>query len=383
MRISLVKVANYPLFAGLALSLVGIVLVTGVPWLHPQAMAAGAAFAFPTAMFLLFTSGYKRGGDREGAEALLALLSMGLTLAALILLAAGRMKEFVALGLGALALLLAFSAAQVAFKPRWPHVVLLTLPPLMGAVVLMIALLRGWGLLDLGLALGLYYAAPMITSVSLLTSSRNYGSSWHPLSVSPPLAASLLGLVLLALGSPHYALASSAHLLLHFASIRLWGALEFRRRLVASKNPYYRKGGMALILSHLAALSGALVFALLSTGLLPPGSQGAMLALIHAVYLGFIAPHIHYHAVTMLPQITPLKPTRLFLTPALLLWPLATLARLYQPHLGLLLVVAALTGLLAEFKPHTISAWVRFLASTCSMPHACRGAGVRHRLANA
>ena len=371
MRVSLVKVANYPLFAGLALSFTGLLGAPLYPGFHPEAMLAGAAFAFPTAMFLLFTSGYKRGGEREGLEGFLAILSMALATAGL-LVSLLEWRFFAPTALASLTALLVFSVKQLEGRVRWPHVLLLTLPPAMGAGLSLLAWAGEWGVLKTGLGFGLYYAAPMITCVSLLTSSRNYGSSWHPFWVLLPLTPSALGLALFSLDNPLFTLASSLHLLTHFASIRLWGARGFWRRLKASKNPFYRKGGTALIASHFSALLGALVFTLISIELLSPGVHGTVIALIHAAYLGFIAPHIHYHAVTMLPQITPLKPTRVFLLPALFLWPLATVARLYEPQLGLALVLAAIIGLLAEFKPPTITAWLRFLASTCDMPHACR-----------
>ncbi len=371
MKVSLVKASNYPLAGGLLASLLGILLVHFKPGTHPLLMLSGAALSFPTAMFILFSSGYKRGGDREGAEALLAVISSLSALAAVLAISAS-LGAFKLAGVVSLLALLGFSLKQLEGKWRWPHWLLLTYPPALGLLTLLASVALGWGVLETGLALGLYYAAPMITSVSLLTSSRNYGSSWAPHWVLPPLALSVAGLVLFSLGHQLFSLASGLHLLIHFLSIRLWGARGFWTKLRSSKNPYYRRGGVALITSHLSALFGAVVFTLLALGVLPPGEAGWLLALIHGVYLGFMAPHIHYHAITMLPQITPLKPTRLFLLPALAMWPLATLARLYEPGLGLVLVIAALLGLLAEFRPRTLPAWLFFLASRCSMPHACR-----------
>ncbi len=371
MRVSLVKVSNYPLAGGLLASLLGILLVHFRPGSHPLLMLSGAAFSFPTAMFILFSSGYKRGGDREGAEALLAIISSAMALFAVLAIPLSLEAFKLAATLSLLALL-GFSFKQLEGKWRWPHWLLLTYPPLSGLLTLLASIAMGWEVLDTGLALGLYYAAPMITSVSLLTSSRNYGSSWAPHWVIAPLALSAVGLFLFLKGNPLFSIASGLHLVIHFLSIRLWGAWGFWSKLRSSKNPYYRRGGFALIASHFSALFGAVVFTLLAARVLTPGEAGWLLALIHGVYLGFMAPHIHYHTITMLPQITPLKPTRLFLLPALALWPFATLARLYEPFLGLVLVIAALVGLLAEFRPRTLLAWLYFLTSRCSMPHACR-----------
>lgn len=336
LQVKLSRVSTLGIIAALVFTLPGLLLAPYSPPTHMGLVGLGAGLLFPTAMYVTFTGSLKSGLPRRGVEALAPIASVSLASATLPLYLAGLQYWRI---LASLSLLLLALHARLQVRgwrrrePRWA----LLYPPLSG----LLASLCGCGLVEWMLGLGLFYAAPMVIVVSLLTVSRNYGVDPSRPMVYLPLALTSAGLVLALAGVPGYELVAGAGLLLYFPSLRVWRAPRLIARGLSTGGP----GGGALVymgVSHLASLASQLLW-------LAPLD---LLSRVHVVYIGFIGVHIFLHAPLMLPQVARIRLAKDYIPPLPpILLAASSIARPWEPHASYLLLAASLALLLIQFRP--------------------------------
>ncbi|MEB3862217.1 MAG: hypothetical protein GSR84_08370 [Desulfurococcales archaeon] len=325
---------------GIALSVVlvipGLLAAPRLATLHMGLVGLGAGLLFPTAMYITFTGSLKSGLPRRGVEAAVPLASVLLAAASLPLYLAGH-PGWRASAVGGLLFLALHSWLQArGWRRREPWFVLLY-PSLAGAA----GLACGCGVVESMLRVGLFYAAPMVVVVSLLTVSRNYGVDPSRPWVYSPLALNAVSLVLAVAGYSWYPVVSGLGLLLYFAVLRVWRAPSLVARGLRIGGP----GGGALVymgVSHLSSLASQLLWL----------ASLDVLSMVHVVYIGFVGVHIFLHAPLMLPQVVRVRLAKVYVPPLPpILLAMAAVARPWLPGMSYALMVASLILLLVQFRP--------------------------------
>ncbi|MCE4601646.1 MAG: hypothetical protein F7B18_00510 [Desulfurococcales archaeon] len=325
---------------GIALSIVlvlpGLLAAPRLATLHMGLVGLGAGLLFPTSMYVTFTGSLKSGLPRRGMEAAAPLVSVLMAAASIPLYLAGHPEWRLSAISGLLLLALHVWFQARGWRRREPRVVLLY-PPLAGVA----GLVCGCGVVESMLRLGLFYAAPMVIVVSLLTVSRNYGVDPSKLWVYSPLAVNAASLVLATAGYSWYPIVAGLGLLLYFAVLRIWRATSLVARGLRLGGP----GGGALVymgMSHISSLASQLLW-------LAPLD---LLSMVHVAYIGFIGVHIFLHAPLMLPQVVRVRLAKVYVPPLPpILLAMAAVARPWLPSASYALMVASLALLLAQFRP--------------------------------
>jgi len=341
LRVSVGSLARVGISLSIAMSIAAILLSRFDPATHSAIASLALSTSFPLTVYIPFAAGLKGGSPRGGVEGLLSIISVALALLAPPLALYSKVAATTAASLGLVAATL-FTWMQIGGR-REPKLLFLY-PPLAGALGMAYSTIRGLDVTGIALISAMSFTTPLIFTVSMMSTSRNYRVPATHMRVYVPIAVNAISLLSLAYSETLSLALYTLFLFTHFIAI---GYYRFPHllNLAKSSTPTYRAAITYMVAGH----TSALLSAVLAAYHLAAGAPKVIL--IHMIYMGFIGSHIFLHTPLMIPFMLGVGSSRRYnVTPFIALLA-ALITRPIQPDVAYILVIVSLAALTLTMKP--------------------------------